>query len=64
METKRLYERAFFAAFQELVSNSARLSPSHMRKEVIDQSHLFATEVVTHFEKLKELQDEVRREMQ
>ena len=64
MKLPRIYERAFFAALQELVHNSPRLAPSHMRKEVVDQAHLIATDVVTHFEKLKEQDNEVRRKVQ
>ena len=60
----RIYERAFFAALQELVASAPRLAPSHMRKEAVDQAHLFALDVVSHFQKLKEKNDEIRREVQ
>ena len=64
MKNNRLYERAFFAALQELVHNSPRLAPSHMRKEVVDQAHLIALDVVEHFKKLEEKKNEIRREVQ
>jgi len=35
-----------------------------MRKEAVDQAHLFALDVVSHFQKLKEKNDEIRREVQ
>lgn len=64
MEEKHLYLRAFFEAYHAQIVNAARLSPSHMRKEIIDQAHLYAKETVTFLMKELEKTDEVRRKMQ
>lgn len=62
MESKRLYERAFFVAFQEQVRSLPRNAPSHMRKEALEQAHLYATEATMHFSRLKELQEKAKKE--
>lgn len=64
MDEKHLYLRAFFEAYSALINNAARLAPSHMRKELIEQAHLYATEATTHLMKTLELENEVRRKMQ
>jgi len=64
MEEKHLYLRAFFEAYNALINNAARQAPSHMRVDIINQAHLYATEATAHL--LKELgkENEVRRKMQ
>lgn len=64
MEEKHLYLRAFFEAYAALINNAARLAPSHMRKELIEQAHLYATEATNHLMKELKKEDEVRRKMQ
>lgn len=61
MEEKHLYLRAFFEAYHAQIVNAARLSPSHMRREVIDQAHLYAKEATESLLKVLEKKDEVRR---
>jgi hypothetical protein len=64
MKSQRIYERAFFTSLQELVHSLPRLAPSHMRKETVAQAHLLALDVVDHFEKLQEKDNEIRRQVQ
>lgn len=64
MEEKHLYLRAFFEAYNALINNAARQAPSHMRKEIIDQAHLYASEAVAHLLKELSKENEVRRKVQ
>lgn len=63
MEEKHLYLRAFFEAYNALIASAARLAPSHMRKELIDQAHAYATEATAHLLKELRKEDEVRRKV-
>ena len=64
MKEKHLYLRAFFEAYAALINNAARLAPSHMRKELVEQAHLYAVEAVAHLSKTLEKDNEVRRKVQ
>lgn len=64
MEEKHLYLRAFFEAYAALINNAARLAPSHMRKELIEQADLYAKEATAHLMKELNKDNEVRRKMQ
>jgi hypothetical protein len=64
MKDNHLYLRAFFEAYAALINNAARLAPSHMRKELIEQAHLYATEAVSHLNKTMSVENEVRRKVQ
>lgn len=63
MEEKYLYLQAFFEAYNALIASAARLAPSHMRKELIEQAHSYAVEAVAHLKKELEKDNEVRRKV-
>jgi hypothetical protein len=63
IKEEQIYLMMYREVLAALVNKSAHLAPSHMRRELIESAHQYASEATAFILKNMEKENEVRREV-